>query len=99
MNKKNGKVYFIGCNRMGIKIGYTKNDPMKRLKQLQTGCPYKLELLYVIDGASRDTEQYYHRYFSQVYNIQNEWYEYNFVMKWIKRDRLNRSVLREEGII
>lgn len=96
---KNGNVYFIGCNGMGIKIGYTKNDPIKRLKQLQTGCPYKLELLYVIDGASRDTEAYYHRYFSSVYNIQNEWYDYNFVLEWIKRRELEQEVLKREGII
>lgn len=96
---KNGKVYFIGCNRMGIKIGYTKNDPSKRLKQLQTGCPYKLELLYVINNADKETESYYHRVFSSYLNINGEWYNYSFVNKWIKRRKLEQKVLREEGII
>ena len=90
-------VYFIQCEDL-IKIGYSKNIN-KRLKQLQTGCPYALQLLYVIDNADYETEQYYHRYFSSIYNIRGEYYDYNFVMKWIKRDKLTKQVLKQEGIL
>lgn len=83
---------------MGIKIGYTKNDPGKRLKQLQTGYPYKLELLYVINNADKETESYYHRVFSSYLNINGEWYDYDFVNRWIQRRKLEQRVLREEGI-
>lgn len=96
---KNGKVYFIGCNKMGIKIGYTKNDPIKRLRQLQTGCPYKLKLLYVINGADKETEAYYHRYFSNLYNVRGEFYDYKFVLEWIQRRKLEQEVLKKEDII
>lgn len=99
LRNKNGFVYFINCNNKGIKIGYTKNDPMKRLKQLQTGCLYDLQLLYIIDNADYETEQYYHRYFSSMYNIRGEYYDYNFVMKWIKKDKLTKQVLKQEGIL
>ena len=99
MRGKNGKVYFIGCNYMGIKIGYTKNDPSKRLKQLQTGCPYKLELLYVMNGCNRDTEQYYHRFFTEYLNINGEWYDFQYVSNWLDRYKLTQKVLRKEGII
>lgn len=42
-----GYVYFIQSGgRMGpIKIGWTKNDPITRLRDLQTGNPEPLELL------------------------------------------------------
>ena len=69
------------------------------LRQLQTGCPYDLQLLYVIDNADYETEQYYHRYFSSMYNIRGEYYDYNFVMKWIKKDKLTKQVLKQEGIL
>jgi hypothetical protein len=100
MENPNNKtyVYFIGNkSKTGIKIGFSKH-PMKRLKQLQTSNPDELEILYLLEG-SKDTEQYFHRYFSDVYNIKNEWFDYDFVYKWIQRDRKEKEVLRELGYI
>jgi hypothetical protein len=34
-----------------IKVGFSKDKPLKRLKSIQTGCPFKLELLYVKKGS------------------------------------------------
>jgi hypothetical protein len=41
-----GNVYFIACSEPpSIKVGFTKNHPVSRLRQLQTGCPTRLDLL------------------------------------------------------
>lgn len=45
----------IGTNM--FKVGYTAGDPEKRLSQLQTGCPHKLEIYRIIDGAGREVEK------------------------------------------
>ena len=42
-----GYVYLIrNCENNTYKIGVTKNDPQKRVKQLQTGCSDPLDLLH-----------------------------------------------------
>lgn len=42
-----------------VKIGFTAGDPAKRLKELQTGCPQRLELLAAIDGTEADEERWH----------------------------------------
>lgn len=54
-----GFVYFIGCNNKFIKIGFT-NDVGRRMTRLQTGNPYKLELLGAFRGTG-DDERKIHR--------------------------------------
>lgn len=34
-----------------IKIGFSKDDPVNRLKAIQTGCPFDLEMLYLKSGS------------------------------------------------
>lgn len=103
MNNKNriklGCVYFITTqSHTGIKIGFSKNVK-NRLKQLQTANSEKLEVLYIIENATMDTERFYHKYFSEVYNIKGEWYDYKFVNEWIRRDKLEKKIQREMGLI
>lgn len=96
---KLGCVYFITTSsHIGIKIGFSKNL-QRRLKQLQTANAEKLEVLYVIEDATMDTERFYHKYFSDVYNIRNEWYDYKFVSEWIRKDKLEKKIQREMGLI
>lgn len=67
-----GKVYFIQAGDNGaIKIGYTDNVN-KRLKQIQTGNPYKLNLLKVING-NYETERTIHKLFSKD-RLEGEWF-------------------------
>ena len=71
-------VYFIQAVKSKlIKIGYTKNNPEKRLKILQTGSPEQLSIIGVIKGAGRITEQKLHEKFRQWRN-HGEWYEPNY---------------------
>ena len=69
---KTGKVYFIQAGVNGaIKIGYTDNVG-KRLKQIQTGNPHKLNLLKVVNGGF-DVESSIHKLFSE-YRLEGEWF-------------------------
>jgi len=44
-------IYLIKCYKNNTcKIGYTENNPLKRLATLQTGNPYQLELIITIEG-------------------------------------------------
>jgi hypothetical protein len=66
-------VYLIG-NRVEkvCKIGVSEN-PVKRLAQLQTGCPHKLSLLRVNYVGDYDTEAKLHKRFKEQ-RIQGEWF-------------------------
>lgn len=68
-----GYVYFIS-NKNSIKIGFTKNDPKKRLKQLQTGSEDQLYLVGYLSG-DLSLEKDLHRKFAHL-RIRNngEWF-------------------------
>lgn len=57
-----------------VKIGYTKGDPEKRVRSLQTGCPYPIKLLgYVFGNIHR--EQELHDVLKSARSF-GEWFEY-----------------------
>ncbi len=68
-------IYFIQAGSFGpIKIGFTgSEDANKRIRQLQTAHPEKLECLLTIDGSYKD-EQRLHEYFKHL-RLQGEWFE------------------------
>ena len=73
-----GWVYFITCEELNaVKIGLTLGDPEQRLRTLQTGSVYKLELLGLIPCASsseaRRLEQELHYLFLPL-RIRAEWF-------------------------
>lgn len=69
----NGFVYFIAAETVGaVKIGFSRNHPRARLKQLQTGCPAPLKLLAFIEGAP-DDEAGLHKRFTDL-KIHSEWF-------------------------
>lgn len=72
-------IYFI-LNRENshIKIGYS-NNPMKRLKALQTGNSFELEILTIIDGDI-SMEKMLHKKFNN-FKIKNEWFTYSEEIK------------------
>lgn len=87
-----GYVYFILDREMDrVKIGYTRRDPNKRLKQLQTGSSSELELLYYVEANGFNTERFYHKLFSNS-KIIGEWYQYNYHMKQVI---MNSKYLKE----
>ena len=67
-------IYFISDGGKNIKIGYTKNDPYKRLKQLSTGSSSPLYLLGFIRDGDKRLEKELHNRFKRV-NL--EWFDGN----------------------
>lgn len=66
-------VYVVGCYEMGIcKIGFTKNFN-NRLKSLQTGFPYVLEVFGLFEGSTQD-EKFLHGKYKE-YNTNGEWFK------------------------
>src|SRR5712664_604855 len=57
-----GVIYVARCQEF-YKIGYTQSDPVKRLSSLQTGSPYRIELLGTTSGSQED-EQRLHEFFA-----------------------------------
>lgn len=67
-------VYFIQADENGpIKIGFTADDPKRRLSQLQTGNASALKLLGAINGTSSQEKQF-HADLSE-WRLQGEWFE------------------------
>lgn len=77
-------VYFILAPTGHVKIG-TAGDPRKRLKQLQTAWPGRLELLGVLDDVAEDV---LHRKFADN-RVHGEWFD-------VKEDL--REFLEQKGI-
>jgi len=71
MIKYNPKwIYLMRCiekdGNVSYKIGYTKNDPIKRTEQLQTGNKYEVELIHKFwSDYSTKLESILHKSFKQ----------------------------------
>ena len=66
-------VYFIQCGKSGpVKIGATKCSFKVRLAGLQVGCPFKLNLIGVIEKGY--TEKELHKRFSKYKRRRGEWF-------------------------
>jgi hypothetical protein len=76
-----GFVYVIFANNSGgesfYKIGSSRNNPEGRLRQLQTGCPHRLELLsaFYLDSY-QEIERYLHGKLKD-HNSSGEWFVAN----------------------
>jgi uncharacterized protein YozE (UPF0346 family) len=74
LNNDKGTIYFIKSDETKeIKIGYTSGEVEKRLKTLQTGHPYKLQVLATMPG-SRDEEKTLHEKFASI-RLSGEWFK------------------------
>ena len=81
-----GYVYFIECvfeekkkkksndDSTLCKIGRTKSDPEKRLKQLQTGNPFTLKLICALKDENYGAiEKQFHTYYKEE-RVRGEWF-------------------------
>jgi len=70
-------LYIIQSDKSGaIKIGRSKN-PQKRLKQLQTGSPFKLRILLILEGKGSIEKQLHHRLDEYKQDCKGEWFDFN----------------------
>jgi len=67
-------IYLISHENKFVKIGYTKNIH-KRLTQLQTSSPVKLDVLYLIEGDT-NLEKELHKLFGHLVTS-GEWFTFN----------------------
>jgi hypothetical protein len=70
-----GSVYFITVGDpygTHVKIGFTRGDPRQRLKDLQTGCPFRLSLLGSVPGCMT-MEAELHGVLDE-YRVSGEWF-------------------------
>lgn len=69
-------IYIIGSNNPPYKIGISKN-PKKRLRNIQTGHPHKLEILELRETDSKRTkllESVIHKHLDR-YRMKGEWFD------------------------
>jgi len=74
--KTNGYVYLIHCKETTFyKIGISKKDYYLRLSGIQTGCPFELEMIYVIHSNDyRNLETEVHDKFRDK-RVRGEWFD------------------------
>jgi len=72
------KIYLISANHQDgfyYKIGWTKRDPNKRLKELKTGNSQELQLVNVFESKwGPRIESNLHRHFNQ-FRCEGEWFK------------------------
>lgn len=72
-----------------VKVGYTKGDPEKRIRGLQTGCPFPIKLLgYVFGNANREQELHNVLRDERVFG---EWFEYSDFVKQVIEGELSEE--------
>jgi hypothetical protein len=88
-----GFVYFAYIGETApvyIKIGFSRYDPHKRLKNLQTGCPFPIKLLGFVIGRMVQEEELHD--VLKDYRIQGEWFDYSDYVERIVRSQLEGPV-------
>lgn len=71
---RKGCIYLVKSKRYNFwKLGYTKNVK-NRIKSLEQSCPFKLYLVYAIEGYQSE-EKKLHKSL-QNYQIKGEWYQF-----------------------
>jgi hypothetical protein len=70
-----GWLYFIGNGEGPIKVGITRGTPIERCRDLQTGNPKKLKVLYSMRTKNPEmTEAHMHDLLGQ-FHVGGEWYQ------------------------
>jgi hypothetical protein len=75
--RMSGWVYVIEAKGQHLfKVGFTTTDPEDRLRQLQTGCPHKLELLtaFSCENPPQIEEALHQMLERHAHRVQGEWF-------------------------
>lgn len=79
LKSESGYVYVIGNRTMKIcKIGFSIN-PCKRIKAIQTGCPYPVEIIALFEGDIKTERKLHKRYVK--FKTNGEWFVYDGILK------------------
>ena len=89
VNKRDGYIYVIGNKEYKLcKIGFSKNV-FKRIKSIQTGCPFELEIFCVVYGDYVMEKKLHRKY--QNLKMNGEWFKYE--------GELEKSIIKTESVI
>lgn len=103
-------VYLIKIsNQDYYKIGFTKKNPSKRLKELQTGSPFKLELISSFKSSgARVLENILHKKFQDksqtlTHGVKGEWFHFedgydDFLNDCKRLDEYSKMILEDRII-
>lgn len=84
-----GFVYFAAIGDpyiTHVKIGFTSKDPEARLRNLQTGCPFRMRLIgYVFGNEGREADL--HDVLSE-HRCEGEWFTWSEYVERIVNDQL-----------
>ena len=96
-------VYFIRCGP--VKIGRT-TDLMNRLKDLQVGNPYELNILFTLPCSSLEhsmkLERFLHRQLYNKFHVRGEWFIVDSrvsITKLIDKFNTSHSHLFDEKVV
>jgi hypothetical protein len=68
-----GYVYYVTTAESGrVKIGFTRNNPAQRMKELETGSPFELCVIACEPGSERDERDLHNRFFRD--RLHGEWF-------------------------
>lgn len=90
-NLKKGQTYLYGIideNEKYIKIGRSKN-PYKRLKGIQTGCPYDLRIKFLARGGPL-VESVFHKRLKDFHKA-GEWFHYNSSVEFLLEHFISKA--------
>ena len=74
---KKDHLYIIQTDKTGaIKIGRSKN-PSRRIKQLQTGSPYKLKLLLILENQGNLEKELHKKLKPFKQSCKGEWFSFD----------------------
>lgn len=79
-------IFFVSFEYYFVKIGHSKN-PIKRIKSIQTGCPFPLKIINIERGGLTE-EREYHKKFAE-YNTNGEWFKIRGELRKYLQDRFD----------
>lgn len=86
-------IYVFGNFKKEIcKIGYSTN-PLKRLNSIQTGCPFKLEIILILRG-DRKIEKNLHKKYKK-YKTNGEWFSFSGEL----RNSINSMINHKSNLV
>jgi hypothetical protein len=88
-------IYFAKTKESGfVKIGYAKDDVLKRVKSFQTGCPEELSII-LVESGERSDESELHRIFKKSH-YRGEWFRFKpDVEEYIGEITIAREYIRK----
>lgn len=89
-----GFVYFVAIGDpyiTHVKVGFTAKNPWARVRDLQTGCPFKMQLLGFVFGC-RGMEAELHDVLGDD-RCEGEWFAWSEYVERIVRDQLEAEAL------